>query len=213
MIKKINIINKILEEAFVLVLRTDTKELGLNIAKASIKGGCKLIEVTFTIPDAQEVIRELRDSKDEEVCIGAGTVLDSETARIAIISGADFIVSPTFNKDTAIICNRYGVPYISGCFTPREILEAREYGVDIIKLFPGSVFKPSIIKDIKSPIKDIGIMVSGGVTFENIDEWLKNGCDVISVGSSIVNLKESEKVELETRKYIDRISMVRNGWC
>lgn len=213
MIKKISVINKILQEAFVLVLRTDTKESGLTVAKSAIKGGCKLIEITFTTPGAQEIIKELNSLNIDGICIGAGTVLDPETARIAINSGAEFIVSPTFNKDTAILCNRYGIVYISGCFTPKEIIEAREYGVDIIKLFPGSVFKPSIIKDIKAPIRGIGIMVSGGITFENMEQWLENGCDVISVGSSIVNLKEDYKIECETRKYINQIAILRNGWC
>ncbi|MBI6058103.1 bifunctional 2-keto-4-hydroxyglutarate aldolase/2-keto-3-deoxy-6-phosphogluconate aldolase, partial [Clostridium perfringens] len=88
---------------------------------------------------------ELIKDKNEEVVIGAGTVLDAETARIAILAGAEFIVSPSFDKETATLCNRYGIPYIPGCFTPREIKEARECGSDVIKLFPGSAFKPTIV--------------------------------------------------------------------
>ena len=176
MISRVNTINAIEKEAFVLVLRTDTKEEGILVANAAIEGGCNVIEVTFTIPNAEDVIKELSSNKKKGLIIGAGTVLDSETARIAILAGAEFIVSPSFNKETAIICNRYGIPYIPGCFTVKEVVEARESGVDVIKLFPGSAFKPSIIKDIKAPIKGIGVMVSGGVSFDNMGEWFKNGC-------------------------------------
>lgn len=205
MIKKIKTLTNLLNEAFVLVLRTNTKAEGIEIAKAAINGGCNIVEVTFTIPKADEVIEELIKDKKEGVVIGAGTVFDAETARIAILSGAEFIVSPSFDKETAMLCNKYGIPYIPGCFTPREIMEARQYGSDIIKLFPGSALKPTIVKDIKSPIKGIGVMASGGVSFENMDEWFKNDCDIVSIGSAIVNLKDPTIVEEETRKYIERV--------
>lgn len=210
MINKVNVLNNITKEAFVLVLRTDTKEEGITIANAAIDGGCNVIEVTFTIPNADNVIRELSYNKKDGVIIGAGTVLDSETARIAILAGAEFIVSPSFNMETAILCNRYGIPYIPGCFTVKEVVEAREAGVDVIKLFPGSAFKPSIIKDIKAPIKGIGVMVSGGVSFDNMGEWFKNGCDVVSIGSAIVNLKDPEVVKEKTREYINKVKEFRN---
>lgn len=210
MINKVNVLNNITKEAFVLVLRTDTKEEGITIANAAIDGGCNVIEVTFTIPNADDVIRELSYNKKDGVIIGAGTVLDSETARIAILAGAEFIVSPSFNMETAILCNRYGIPYIPGCFTVKEVVEAREAGVDVIKLFPGSAFKPSIIKDIKAPIKGIGVMVSGGVSFDNMGEWFKNGCDVVSIGSAIVNLKDPEVVKEKTREYINKVKEFRN---
>lgn len=209
MINKVETINNLVKEAFVLVLRTNTKAEGISVAKGAINGGCNVIEVTFTIPNANDVISELCESKLESVVIGAGTVLDAETARIAILAGAEFIVSPSFNKDTAIICNRYGVPYIPGCFTIREIVEARESGVDVVKLFPGSAFKPTIIKDIKAPIKGIGIMVSGGVSYDNISDWIENGCDVVSIGNAIVNLKDPIIIEKETRKYIERVRGIK----
>lgn len=209
MIKKIKTLTNLLNEAFVLVLRTNTKVEGIDIAKAAISGGCNIVEVTFTIPKADEVIEELIKDKKDGVVIGAGTVFDAETARIAILSGAEFIVSPSFDKETAMLCNKYGIPYIPGCFTPREIMEARQYGSDVIKLFPGSALKPTIVKDIKSPIKGIGVMASGGVSFENMDEWFKNDCDIVSIGSAIVNLKDPLKVEVETRKYIERVKKLR----
>lgn len=209
MIKKIKTLTNLINEAFVLVLRTNTKDEGIETAKAAIKGGCNIIEVTFTIPNADKVIEELIKDKNEEVVIGAGTVLDAETARIAILAGAEFIVSPSFDKETATLCNRYGIPYIPGCFTPREIKEARECGSDVIKLFPGSAFKPTIVKDLKAPIKGIAVMASGGVSFENMDEWFNNSCDIVSIGSAIIKLKDPAKIEAETRKYIERIKKLR----
>lgn len=209
MIKKIKTLTNLINEAFVLVLRTNTKDEGIETAKAAIKGGCNIIEVTFTIPNADKVIEELIKDKNEEVVIGAGTVLDAETARIAILAGAEFIVSPSFDKETATLCNRYGIPYIPGCFTPREIKEARECGSDVIKLFPGSAFKPTIVKDLKAPIKGIAVMSSGGVSFENMDEWFNNSCDIVSIGSAIIKLKEPAKIEAETRKYIERVKKLR----
>ncbi|MDK0538533.1 bifunctional 2-keto-4-hydroxyglutarate aldolase/2-keto-3-deoxy-6-phosphogluconate aldolase [Clostridium perfringens] len=209
MIKKIKTLTNLINEAFVLVLRTNTKDEGIETAKAAIKGGCNIIEVTFTIPNADKVIEELIKDKNEEVVIGAGTVLDAETARIAILAGAEFIVSPSFDKETATLCNRYGIPYIPGCFTPREIKEARECGSDVIKLFPGSAFKPTIVKDLKAPIKGIAVMASGGVSFENMDEWFNNSCDIVSIGSAIIKLKEPAKIEAETRKYIERVKKLR----
>lgn len=209
MIKKIKTLTNLINEAFVLVLRTNTKDEGIETAKAAIKGGCNIIEVTFTIPNADKVIEELIKDKNEEVVIGAGTVLDAETARIAILAGAEFIVSPSFDKETATLCNRYGIPYIPGCFTPREIKEARECGSDVIKLFPGSAFKPTIVKDLKAPIKGIAVMASGGVSFENMDEWFNNSCDIVSIGSAIIKLKDPAKIESETRKYIERVKKLR----
>ncbi|GAA0068465.1 bifunctional 2-keto-4-hydroxyglutarate aldolase/2-keto-3-deoxy-6-phosphogluconate aldolase [Clostridium perfringens] len=209
MIKKIKTLTNLINEAFVLVLRTNTKDEGIETAKAAINGGCNIIEVTFTIPNADKVIEELIKDKNEEVVIGAGTVLDAETARIAILAGAEFIVSPSFDKETAKLCNRYGIPYIPGCFTPREIKEARECGSDVIKLFPGSAFKPTIVKDLKAPIKGIAVMASGGVSFENMDEWFNNSCDIVSIGSAIIKLKEPAKIEAETRKYIERVKKLR----
>lgn len=209
MIKKISRLNSIEKEAFVLVLRADTAKEGIDVAKAAIDGGCKVIEVTFTIKDADEVIKTLVSDKNEDVVIGAGTVLDAETARVAILKGAEFIVSPCFSKETAIMCNRYGVPYIPGCFTVKEIVEARECGSDIVKLFPGSAFKPSIIKDIKAPIKDIGVMVSGGVSYDNISEWFKYGAEVVSIGSAITKLKDHEKIKKETEKYIKLVKDIK----
>src|SRR5699024_4587587 len=113
------------------------------------------------------------------------TVLDSETARIAILSGAQFIVSPGFNKDTAKLCNRYGIPYLPGCMTVNEMLQAAEYGASVVKLFPGSEFAPSFINKIHGPLPHIHIMPTGGITIENAVDWLDAGAVMIGVGGEI----------------------------
>ncbi|MGL5415472.1 MAG: bifunctional 2-keto-4-hydroxyglutarate aldolase/2-keto-3-deoxy-6-phosphogluconate aldolase [Clostridium sp.] len=205
--EKLKILNRLIESKFVLVLRAESKEKALEIARNSIEAGIKIIEVTFTIPQAEEVIKILVEEygKNSEIIIGAGTVFDSETSRIAILNGAKFIVAPTFSGETCKSCNRYGIPYIPGCFTPTEIITARESGVDIAKLFPGSAFSPKIIKDLKAPIRGIGIMVSGGVNYENMNEWFKNGADVISIGSAVTSIKDKDAMRKEVNKYIRKL--------
>ena len=141
MLKKYKILNKILDAAIVAVVRGESIDEGKRGAKSCLKGGITAIEITYTLPDASEIIKELKNNKlNEKIVIGAGTVLDETTARFAILSGADFIVSPDFNKNTAQVCNLYQVPYIPGCMTITEITTALKYGVDLIKLFPPNSF-------------------------------------------------------------------------
>ena len=141
-------------QGLVAVIRGNTVEEGVNISKACIEGGLKAIEMAYTNPNASDIIKQLIEmyKDDPEVCIGAGTVLDAQTARMAILAGAKYIVSPSFNHETAIMCNRYTIPYIPGCMTITEIVTAMEAGSEIIKLFPGSAFGPGYIGAIKSPL-------------------------------------------------------------
>ncbi|PKK87935.1 MAG: bifunctional 2-keto-4-hydroxyglutarate aldolase/2-keto-3-deoxy-6-phosphogluconate aldolase [Tenericutes bacterium HGW-Tenericutes-7] len=170
----------------VAVIRAETKEEAINISKACIEGGLPAVEVTFTVPYADEVIKALAKSfKSEELIIGAGTVLDQETARIAILAGATYIVSPGFNLETAKLCNRYQIPYMPGCLTITEMITAMEAGVDIIKLFPGSAFGPSYVKAIKGPLPQANIMPTGGVSLDNIKTWIENGVVAVGVGSEL----------------------------
>ena len=131
---------------------------------------------------AHKVIEALAEKyPNGEMLLGAGTVLDSETARIAILSGAAYIVSPSFNLETAKLCNRYRVPYIPGCMTINEVITAMEAGADIIKIFPADLFGPKIIKDIKGPLPQAKMMPTGGVDVDNVGEWIKAGADRKSV--------------------------------
>ncbi len=150
--KKVERLSKLKACGIVAVVRGTTRQEALEASRAIIRGGIKGIELTFTVPQAAEVIAELVNDyqEDQEVIIGAGTVLDAVTARLAIMAGAEYIVSPTFDRDTAEICNLYQVPYLPGCMTITEMKEALKSGADIIKLFPGSAYGPSIISAFKA---------------------------------------------------------------
>jgi len=181
-----NIIKRITDVGIVAVVRATSDEEAINIAKACMAGGVTAIEITFTVPKAHQVIDALSNHfEPSEMIIGAGTVLDAETARIAILSGAQYIVSPHFEKEIALLCNTYKVPYMAGCMTISEIKEALSYGVEIVKLFPGSAFGPSFVKAVKGPLPQAEIMPTGGVSLENVDQWFKNGVVAVGVGGQL----------------------------
>ena len=146
------------------------------------------LELTFTVPQADEVIRELSETYQDspEVIVGAGTVLDAVTARLAIMAGADYIVSPTFDQETAEICNLYQIPYLPGCMTITEMKQALKSGVDIIKLFPGSAYGPSIIPAFKAPLPQLNIMPTGGVSLDNMADWFEAGVITVGVGGNLL---------------------------
>lgn len=183
---KEQIITKIKEEALVAVVRAESTKEAKKITEACIAGGCASVEITFTVPGAHEIIRELSSTyRPEEILIGAGTVLDPETARIAILNGAQYIVSSSFNAETAKLCNRYRIPYMPGCMSLKEITEALEYGVDIVKVFPGNVLKTDFVKAVKSPMPQVEMMPSGGVEVDNVADWIKAGCVAVGAGGSL----------------------------
>ncbi|MGL4773317.1 MAG: bifunctional 2-keto-4-hydroxyglutarate aldolase/2-keto-3-deoxy-6-phosphogluconate aldolase [Clostridium sp.] len=185
MMNKVKVLNRVEETGVVAVIRGKNIEEAVKISNACVEGGVDILEVTFTVPKAERVIEKLREEYGERAVVGAGTVLDSETARVAILNGAQFIVGPNFDLETAKLCNRYAVPYMAGCMTINEIVRAMEAGTDVIKLFPGSAFGPSIIKDIKAPLPQVTIMPTGGVSLDNVGEWIGNGCIAIGVGGAL----------------------------
>lgn len=207
---KIDIIKRIMEDKLVAVIRAESKEQGLKIVDAVQKGGIKLIEVTMTVPGAVDIITTLsQEYKGKDVMIGAGTVLDSETARLCILAGAQFVVSPSFNKDTVTLCNRYRIPYLPGAMTVNEIIECLEHGADIIKLFPGNLYKPETIKDFKAPLPQANFMPTGGVSVENIAQWIKAGAVAIGVGGSLTagaKTGDYDAVTREAQRFIEAIS-------
>jgi 2-dehydro-3-deoxyphosphogluconate aldolase / (4S)-4-hydroxy-2-oxoglutarate aldolase len=189
---KVKTISRMMEDKLVAVVRGDSREEAEMIAEGSYKGGIKIMEITYTVPGASSLIEKMSAEKDKDWLIGAGTVLDAITARIAILSGAEFIVSPSFDKEVAFLCNRYQVPYIPGCFTAKEIVEAMEHGVDIVKLFPGNSISPSTIQAFNGPLPQANLMPSGGVNEGNVEEWLQKGAAAVSIGSSLYKSSEEE---------------------
>ncbi|WP_347815202.1 bifunctional 4-hydroxy-2-oxoglutarate aldolase/2-dehydro-3-deoxy-phosphogluconate aldolase [Rossellomorea sp. DA94] len=213
MIKKIDILNRMLESGVVAVVRAENKSDAERISSACIQGGISAIEVTFTVPGAEEVIRSLKETfRPEELILGAGSVLDSETARIAILAGAEYIVSPCFDTETAKLCNRYGVPYMPGCMTITEMKTAMEYGADVVKLFPGNTYTPSIIKSIKGPLPQVSVMPTGGVNLQNAAEWINSGAVAIGIGSDLTkpaSLGNYDEVTKLAKQYCEIVREAR----
>lgn len=212
MLNKIKVLNRVVETGVVAVIRGLDVEEAIKIASSSVEGGIDILEITFTVPKANIVIERLVNMYGDKAVVGAGTVLDSETARIAILSGAQFIVGPNFDLEVAKLCNRYGIPYMAGCMTINEIIKAMEAGTDVIKLFPGSVYGPSMIKDIKAPLPQVTIMPTGGVSLENVHEWIGNGCIAVGVGGALTapaKTGDYKKISEIAKQFVDKVKEAR----
>ncbi|NOH17178.1 bifunctional 4-hydroxy-2-oxoglutarate aldolase/2-dehydro-3-deoxy-phosphogluconate aldolase [Clostridium cochlearium] len=211
--RKSQIINKILEKGAIAVVRAENKEQGIKIVEASVKGGISIIEVTMTVPGALDVIKDLKEIyKHEDVVIGAGTVLDSETARACILNGAEFIVSPEFNEETVKLCNRYTIPIMPGIMTVNEAIKALEYGIDILKIFPGDAYGPSIIKAFRGPLPQANFMPTGGVNLDNVGEWIKAGAVAIGIGGQLTKGAKTgdyDSVTETAKLFIEKVKEAR----
>ena len=183
---KEQVLARIQQLGLVAVVRTENADQAKRVAEACLKGGVAALEVTFTVPGAHRAIEDLaREYAAGELILGAGTVLDPETARIAMLSGAQYIISPSFDAATARTCNRYRVPYMPGVMTPRDAIEAMEAGVDILKVFPASLFGPEILKSFLGPLPYAKLMPTGGVSVQNAGEWIKAGAVALGAGSEL----------------------------
>lgn len=211
--EKEKILTKLTDAGLVAVVRANTADEAIRISDACLEGGCPSIELTFTVPGAHKVIEELaKRYLNGEMLLGAGTVLDSETARMAILSGASFVVSPGFNLEAAKLCNRYRVPYMPGCMTITEVLTAMEAGADIVKIFPADLFGPTIIKDIRGPLPQAKMMPTGGVDVTNVDKWIKAGAVAVGAGSSLTagaKTGDYEKITATAKEFIAKIKEAR----
>lgn len=208
------ILEKLKKDLLVAVIRGDNDDDAYEISKKVIEGGIKIIELTFSTPYIENTIERMSKeySNNDDVLIGAGTVLDDITARIAIMKGAKFIVSPHLDVNIAKVCNRYGILYMPGCQSVTEIVKALESGADIVKLFPGDLLGINYIKNVKGPIKHAKMMPSGGVSIDNMDKWLDGGAYALGVGSALTkNIKTLgyESVKEETKKFVDRLNEIR----
>jgi 2-dehydro-3-deoxyphosphogluconate aldolase/(4S)-4-hydroxy-2-oxoglutarate aldolase len=214
MIPKLNILQRIIQSGVVAVVRANSSEQALQIAEACREGGVNAIEITFTIPGASKVIEDLTKAyKRDEMIVGAGTVLDPETARIAILAGAQYIVSPSLNVETVKLCNRYQIPIMAGAMTIDGVVAAMEAGVDIVKVFPGEAFGPSFIKAIKGPLPQAPLMPTGGVSLDNVDEWIKAGCVAVGVGSNLTGGAKTGDYQLITdtaAKFVKKVKEARS---
>jgi len=215
--KKLNLLQRITDTAVVAVIRADSHDEAILISKACIEGGITCVEITYTTPEADAVIKNLVSeyNDDPTVVVGAGTVLDETTARLAIMAGSEFVVSPAFNKQVAMLCNLYAIPYMPGCLTISEMQEALRYGVDVVKLFPGSSVGPDFVKAVKAPLPQVNIMPTGGVSLNNIQEWINNGCVAVGIGGNLISAAKEDgdytKITALARQYVEKIKMVRQS--
>jgi 2-dehydro-3-deoxyphosphogluconate aldolase/(4S)-4-hydroxy-2-oxoglutarate aldolase len=212
-LEKEKVITKICDGGLVAVIRAETSEQAKKITEACIAGGVTAIELTFTVPGAHEIISELAKLySPEEILLGAGTVLDPETARIAILSGAQYVVSPCLNINTVKLCNRYRIPIMPGAMTIKEVVEGMEAGADIIKIFPGELFGPTFVKAIRGPLPQARIMPTGGVSVDNVGEWIKAGCVAVGVGGNITagaKTGDYQSITDKAKQFVEAIRSAR----
>ncbi len=170
----------------VAVIRAASPEEALTICQACADGGIKALEITFTIPRADEVLRDVcRTFEGTDVLVGAGTVLDSEACRIALLCGAQYIVAPNFSRQVAETAHRYAVPYIPGIMTVDSAVEALEAGCELVKLFPASVLGIAGMKAFKGPLPQLRFMATGGIGAHNAAEWIRGGAAAVGVGGEL----------------------------
>lgn len=182
-------LRRILDGGIVAVVRAESGEALVKVVEALADGGVTAAEITFTVPDALDVIRDARRALGDALVLGAGTVLDSETARAAILAGAEYLVSPTVNLDVIRLCRRYDKAVMPGAFTPTEILTAWEAGADVVKVFPAEVGGPPYLKAVRGPLPQIRLMPTGGVDLTTAAAFLKAGACCLGVGGSLVEPK------------------------
>jgi 2-dehydro-3-deoxyphosphogluconate aldolase/(4S)-4-hydroxy-2-oxoglutarate aldolase len=179
-------LQRVLASGIVAIIRAPSGEQLLNVARALHSGGIDVIEVTFTVPGALEVVSQVSKALGDEILLGAGTVLDTETARAALLAGAEFIVTPTVNTDVIRLCNRYGKVVMPGALSPTEVLKAWEAGADIVKVFPADSVGPGHLKAIHGPFPQIRLMPTGGVNLETVNEFVAAGACAVGLGSALV---------------------------
>lgn len=181
-----SIVDRVTASGIVAVLRADRPDAVVDIAEALLAGGVDAIEVTFTVPKAHRVLEAVADRLGGKIVLGAGTVLDPETARLAILAGAEFIVSPALNLETIELCRRYSKAVLPGALTPTEVLTAWQAGADVVKIFPSEITGPQYLKALHGPLPQVKLMPTGGVNLETATDFLAAGAVALGVGGSLI---------------------------
>ncbi len=189
-------LQRILDSRIVAVIRAESGDSLVDVAEALLAGGVQVLEVTFTVPGAIRVVERVADRMGDRVLLGAGTVLDTETARAALLAGAQFIVAPTTNVDVIRLCRRYDKLVMPGAFTPTEIVTAWEAGADIVKIFPADVGGPAYLKAIRGPLPQVRLMPTGGVDLQTAADFLRAGACALGVGGSLVESKAIQQGDM-----------------
>ncbi len=182
-------LRQVLECGIVAVVRSPDSRQLVEVARALADGGITVIEITMTVPNALDVVRQVREALGDRILLGAGTILDPETARAALLAGAEYLVAPTVNLDVIRLCQRYDKLVMPGAFTPTEILAAWEAGADVVKVFPAEVVGPAFFKAIRGPLPQVRLMPTGGVDLTTAAAFLKAGACCLGVGGQLVEPK------------------------
>lgn len=205
---------RVLRTGLVAILRAPSGDRLADAAEALLAGGVEVIEVTFTVPRAERVLETVADRLGDRILLGAGTVLDAATARVAFSAGAQFLVSPTVQLDVIETCRRYGKPVMPGAFTPTEILTAWQAGADIVKVFPSDCVGPQYLKALRGPLPQIRLMPTGGINAENCGEFIKAGACALGVGGALAETKalmegDLQRIESQTRRFVEAVAAAR----
>ena len=182
-------LKRILDGGIVAVVRSESPSHLVSVVRALAEGGVTAAEITFTVPDAIEVIRQVRKELGDSIVLGAGTVLDPETARAALLAGAEYIVGPSLNLDVIRLCRRYDKVVMPGALTPTEVVSAWEAGADVVKIFPSDLGGPPYLKALRGPLPQVRMMPTGGVDLSTAEGFLKAGACCLGVGGSLVDPK------------------------
>ena len=209
-------LQRVMDCGIVAVVRFSDPAPLVNVVKALADGGVTVAEVTFTVPNALDVIREAKRQLGDRVLLGAGTVLDPETCRAALLAGAEFIVAPCVNLDVIRMCRRYDKLVMPGAFTPTEVLTAWEAGADIVKVFPADVVGPAFFKALRGPLPQVKLMPTGGVDLTTATEFLKAGAVCLGVGGQLVEPKvvaagDFARITQTAKQYVEIVKRFRAG--
>ena len=207
-------LQRVLDGGIVAIIRAPSSEQLGRVARALYEGGIDIIEVTFTVPRALEILAEVRRDLGDKVLLGAGTVLDPETARAAILAGAEFVVSPVVNLDVIRLCNRYDKLVMPGAFTPTEILTAWDAGADVIKVFPAEIGGPAFLKAVKGPLPQVRLLPTGGVNLDTLADFVGAGACAVGLGSALVEKQAVERGDMDrirdlAGQYVAKLRQIR----
>ena len=209
-------LNRVLDRVIVAVIRAESPDLLVDVAETLVAGGVEVMEVTFTVPRATQVLEKVAAKLGSRILLGAGTVLDPETARAAILAGAEFIVSPTTNTQVIEMCRRYSKLAMPGALTPTEVVTAWQAGADIVKIFPSELTGPRYLKLLHAPLPQVRLMPTGGVNVETAAEYLKSGACALGVGGALVDPKlvaagDFAEIERRARQLVEAVQKCRTG--